>query len=162
MKNLIHIFLLGIVFFGNAQETIEEALKKYNINSVPYIKVEKLASTADAIILDAREPSEYNISHIKNALLVGYDQFDLETTVKQLEDKKQTIIVYCSIGVRSEDIANRLKKAGYNDIYNLYGGIFEWKNKDYPVFDKKENETEKVHVFSKFWGTFLKKGKKVY
>ena len=162
MKNLIHIFLLGIVFCGSAQETIEDVLKKYNLNSIRYIKVEKLATINDFLILDSREPVEYNVSHIKNALLVGYDHFDLEATVTQLEDKKQAIVVYCSVGVRSEDIAHRLKKAGYKNVYNLYGGIFEWKNNGYPVFDSTETETEKVHVFSQFWGTFLKKGKKVY
>ena len=39
------------------------------------------------------------------------------------------IIVYCSIGVRSEDIGEKLKELGYTKILNLYGGIFDWKNK---------------------------------
>jgi len=33
--------------------------------------------------------------------------------------------VYCSLGIRSEVIAKKLKKAGYTNVFNLYGGIFE-------------------------------------
>ena len=51
---------------------------------------------------------------------------------------------------------------GYKNVYNLYGGIFEWKNQDLPVFDSNNKETENVHAFSKEWSQYLTKGKKVY
>ena len=44
----------------------------------------------------------------------------------------------------------------------MYGGIFEWKNKGFKVFDSEEKETENVHAFSKEWSKWLKKGVKVY
>ena len=71
-------------------------------------------------------------------------------------------MVYCSIGIRSEDISEKLKKAGYTNVYNLYGGIFEWKNRNYPVVNPENEVTEKVHAYSKQWGQWLHKGKKVY
>ncbi|MEN8818965.1 MAG: rhodanese-like domain-containing protein, partial [Polaribacter sp.] len=52
--------------------------------------------------------------------------------------------------------------AGYTNVLNLYGGIFEWKNKGNLVFDSNGNATEKIHVFSKEWSKWLLKGKKVY
>ena len=70
--------------------------------------------------------------------------------------------MYCSSGVRSEDVAEQLKEAGFENVFNLYGGIFEWKNKDNPVVNSKDKETPKVHAFSKEWGVWLHKGKKVY
>jgi len=71
-------------------------------------------------------------------------------------------VVYCSIGVRSEDIGEKLMDAGYNNVTNLYGGIFEWKNKGNQVYDTLGNETERVHAFNKHWGKLLSKGEKVY
>lgn len=128
------------------------------------MSVETLAMPkTNAIILDAREEKEYNVSHIKNAIWVGYNKFKLKETLTKLpKDKNATIVVYCSLGIRSETVAYKLIKAGYNNIYNLYGGIFEWKNNNFKVVNSKEKETEKVHVFSKKWSKWLKKGVKVY
>ena len=135
-------------------------LKKYNTESVAYISTEKIKS--NFVLLDARELKEYNISHIKNAIHVGYDHFNLGNTTLKLTDKNATIVVYCSVGIRSEDIAEKLQKAGYKNIFNLFGGIFEWKNKENMVVDLSNNSTEKVHTFSKEWSKWLKKGIKVY
>jgi rhodanese-related sulfurtransferase len=112
--------------------------------------------------LDARELKEYKVSHLKNAIHVGYDHFNLKETTAKLTNKKAAIIVYCSIGIRSEDIAEKLQNAGYKNVYNLFGGIFEWKNKQHIVVDSLNNPTEKVHTFNKEWSTWLKKGIKIY
>ncbi len=163
MKNkiiYIFLFLSGIIF---SQESLSELLKKYNNESIPYISVEELAmQKTDAILLDARELKEYEVSHLKDALYVGYDEFNLKNTTKQLNNKDQMIVVYCSLGVRSEDIAEQLKKEGYTNVYNLFGGIFEWKNNNHKVYDNKEEPTENVHAFSKKWSKWLLKGNKIY
>jgi hypothetical protein len=44
----------------------------------------------------------------------------------------------------------------------LFGGIFEWKNNNFTVYNSKEEATENVHAFSKDWSKWLLKGKKVY
>jgi len=164
---MAHFFLYIFFFFTalstNAQKTLSELLDKYNNKSIPYISVQELAmQNTEVFILDAREFSEYNVSHLKKAVFVGYNNFNTDTVLKTIKDKNQKIVVYCSLGIRSEDIAEQLKKAGYTNVYNLYGGIFEWKNNDFPVFDTNEKETEKIHAFSKQWSKWLTKGKKVY
>ncbi|MEL6718853.1 MAG: rhodanese-like domain-containing protein, partial [Bacteroidota bacterium] len=68
---------------------------------------------------------------------------------------------YCSVGYRSEKISEQLLEAGFKDVSNLYGGIFEWKNQDHEVVDEK-GATEKVHAYDRVWGFWLKEGKKVY
>ena len=45
---------------------------------------------------------------------------------------------------------------------NLRGGIFDWVNMGYPVYDKEGNETQKIHAYDKSWGKWLIKGEKVY
>ena len=111
-KNILYIFVL-FCSLAFSQENLSELLKKYNSESIPYITVEDLTKQQNAIILDSRELPEYKVSHLKNAICVGYDNFNLRKTTKQLKDKQQTIVVYCSLGIRSEDIAEKLKKAGW-------------------------------------------------
>ena len=147
----------------NSQSSLSSLLSKYNSGKAPYISVNELRMhqlNDDVIILDARERIEFQVSHIKNAVLVGYDHFD--EAVLENFNKDEKIVVYCSIGIRSENIADRLIKSGFKNVYNLYGGIFEWKNEDFPVVDLRGNETDKVHIYSKRWGTWLKKGEKIY
>lgn len=163
-KNItIILTLFSIIQTGFSQETIEDLLNNYNTKSVPYISVEELAMPkTQTLILDAREYKEYQVSHLKNALYVGFNEFDLQQTALQLNNKQQHIIVYCSLGIRSEKIAEKLKKAGYTNVYNLYGGIFEWKNKGFDVYDTTETKTDKVHAFSSEWSKWLTSGQKVF
>lgn len=164
MKNLK---IIGILFLftitGNAQKSLSKLLKKYNTESIPYIYVDSLKNCMNTItLLDARENKEFRVSHIKNAIFVGYTTFSIEKTIKKLPNKDAKIVVYCSLGIRSEDIAEKLMRKGYTNVYNLYGGIFEWKNKENNVFNANEEKSEKIHAFNKEWGKWLKKGEKVY
>ena len=163
MKKLLFYSVVLCSFLGFSQESLDDLLKRYNKNSVPYISVQELAMPkTNAIVLDARERSEYNVSHLKDAIFVGYDTFNLSDVITEIPDKNQKIVVYCTLGVRSEVIANRLKKAGYKNVKNLFGGIFEWKNNNFEVYNSKNNPTDSVHVCSSTWSKWLKKGKKVY
>lgn len=135
-------------------------LKGLLSHSVPELTASEAADNHDtALFLDAREAHEYAVSHIKNARFVGYDKFELDG-VSDIP-KTQEIIVYCSVGYRSEKVSEQLLTAGYQDVANLYGGIFEWKNSGYPVYES-ETETENVHAFDRVWGLWLHKGNKVY
>lgn len=166
MKTILLIFTFLTGIYSSAQGNLSKLLKELNTESVSYISVQELEQLSkqdsEVVLLDAREKKEYEISHLKNATFVGYDRFQLKKTIKKLPNKNAQIIVYCSLGVRSEDIAEKLLKAGYTNVHNLYGGIFEWKNNGYTVFDSEEKETEKVHAFDKDWGKWLTKGEKVY
>ena len=161
MKKIFLLILL-ISFNSFSQKSLKKLLKKYNTESVKYAYIDKTKVNSNVVLLDARELKEFKVSHIKNAIHVGYDNFNLKETTSKLADKNATIIVYCSVGIRSEDIAEKLQKAGYKNVFNLFGGIFEWKNKQNVVVDTNNNPTEKVHTFSKEWSKWLKKGIKVY
>ncbi len=129
-------------------------------HNVKEITIPAAAIKKNVIFLDAREKKEYAVSHIKNAVFVGYNDFNLS----RLENisKESEIIVYCSIGKRSEAIAQKLSKIGYGNVSNLYGGIFEWVNQGNSVVDINSNPTNNVHAFGRFWGQWLNKGEKVY
>ncbi len=163
MKKIAFFLFTLIWSLSFSQKKLNKLLKLENTESIPYVYVEDLKKDiSNVILLDSREPKEFATSHLKNAICVGYDFFSLDSITTKLPNKDSKIVVYCSLGIRSEDIAEKLKKAGYNNILNLYGGIFEWKNNDNPVYNSEEKETENVHTFSKEWSKWLKKGNKIY
>ncbi|CAN5356090.1 hypothetical protein BH20BAC1_BH20BAC1_03090 [soil metagenome] len=136
-------------------------LKMMLSNGTPAINVPEAAKNfGEFVFFDAREKEEYNVSHIRNARYAGFNDFDLSNIADV--NKHQPIVVYCSIGKRSEHITLKLKKAGYTNVQNLYGGIFEWVNEGHPVYNQFNNTTDSVHAYSRFWGRWLDRGVKVY
>jgi rhodanese-related sulfurtransferase len=121
---------------------------------VPFISVEELnISQSDFLILDAREKEEFDISHLPGAVHIGYKSMD-ENLINRI-DKNQKVALYCSVGYRSEKVGQKLMKLGFQDVSNVYGSIFEWVNQGYPVYDDKEQPTNKVHTYSKNWGRWV-------
>lgn len=159
----LYLLLVPLLMYGqDKKDNLDRTIKTMNKGSVPYVSVAETKAIKHKVILDSREKVEYQTSHIKDAVYVGYDTFDLNTVIENVPNKSDTVVVYCSIGVRSEDIGEKLLAAGYTNVFNLYGGIFEWKSEDNTVYDKEEKPTEKVHTFNKFWSRLLKKGEAVY
>lgn len=166
MKKLIIICIYMFSISVLSQTTIDEVLNKYNDNSVPYINVDTLKKSAQqALILDVREIEEFEVSHLQDAQHIGFKNFNYsimdKLIVDSLGDRDTLIIVYCSIGIRSEIIGKKLISHGFTNVYNLYGGLFEWVNKGGNVFCQG-NITQKVHAYSKKWSRYLTKGFKVY
>lgn len=165
LKKFILLFLFLPITIGYAQDSLDKLLSRYNSHSIPYISVEELKmiqNEGSVIILDAREMEEFEVSHLENAVFIGYTNFSEEKFSTLFKDKKTPIVVYCSLGIRSENISENLKKMGYENVRNLYGGIFEWKNQGFPVYNSQGKETEKIHAYSRSWSKWLKKGIKVY
>ncbi len=164
MKKFLLLIFLGWACFAWCQGDIDALLKISNAHSIPYISVTEarmLQLQENAILLDARETDEFEVSHLPGALHIGYNNVSNETLKTIVPNKDKNIVVYCSVGVRSEDMAERLKKLGYHNVRNLYGGIFKWFDSNYPVVDQKGDKTQRVHTYSKQWAPYLQKGIKV-
>lgn len=123
----------------------------------PEISIEDAAQKMNYIFLDAREPREYEVSHIRDARLIGYKK--VSPVLLSGLHTADSIIVYCSVGYRSEKMAARLRGMGFVNVFNLYGGIFEWVNSGLPVYNK-EGVTDYVHPYNRYWGVWLKNGRK--
>lgn len=123
-------------------------------------KVKTASFSKSAYFLDTRTKAEFEISHIKNAQWIGFEEFNMGK-LKNIP-KNAELIVYCSVGARSEQIGEKIKKAGFSNVKNLWGGLFQWVNEGYQVYDKNEKITQKVHAYSPEWGVWLLKGEKVY
>jgi rhodanese-related sulfurtransferase len=104
------------------------------------------------LILDTREREEYEVSHIKDAVWIGYDDFE----ISQLDSiqRETEIIVYCSVGYRSSKIALELYDNGFTSVYNLYGGIFKWANDGRTLISNNES-TRNLHGYNSYWARFI-------
>jgi len=144
----------------------DNEVAKYISQSVPVISCEQLdglkKDNKNIVILDTREPYEFAISHIPGAINVGYDNFDIKNLPEL--DKDTKVVVYCSIGYRSEKIGEKLQKKGIKNIQNLYGSLFEWANQGYPLVDEMGKTTKKVHTYNEDWSKWVddKKSEKVW
>ena len=125
--------------------------------SVPTIDPATAQKMTQVVFLDARERKEFEVSHLPNARYVGYDAFDEK--VLQNIPKETPLVVYCSIGYRSEKIGEKLLKMGFKNVHNLYGSIFEWVNQGNQVVDNQGVTTKKVHTYNKKWSKWLDEGK---
>ncbi len=128
--------------------------------SVPFVSVAQLKAQPAPVLLDTRSAREFAVSHLRGARWVGYDSFSLAEM--QNLPKNTPIVVYCSVGARSEKIGAQLQQAGYAHVRNLYGGIFEWVNEGNPVFTAANQPTDRVHAYSPAWSIWLQRGQPVY
>ena len=132
-------------------------------NTVPTVApaalAHELSLPAAPVLLDARTPPEYQVSHLRGARFVNFAT--LATATFADLDRQQPVVVYCSVGYRSERLGERLHALGFRQVRNLYGGLFEWVNEGYPVFNA-QGRTQNVHPYSPLWSPWLKRGQKVY
>ncbi|MEO8116488.1 MAG: rhodanese-like domain-containing protein, partial [Bacteroidota bacterium] len=140
---------------------------KVLVIDVPLHKNVKIISESDAhknagkyLFLDARSPEEYAVSHIKNAMYAGSADFNISVVEKVPKDTP--IIVYCAVGIRSDIVADKLMDAGFKDVQNLYGGIFEWVNDGYNIVNDQNIPTQQIHGDTRFFFFWKLKGERVY
>ena len=92
----------------------------------------QLINREDALVLDIREANEFHGGHIVNALHIPLG--NLEDRQGDLEKhKNKPIIAVCRSGNRSGTACSRLKKAGFENIYNLKGGMMAWQHASLPI-----------------------------
>lgn len=165
LKNLVFI-LFGTWFPQEPPKTLNPEfshhLDSIYRHTIPTVTVEelKVLKKQHIHLLDAREEEEYNVSHLKNARHVGYIWFDMRS-VHDI-DRTDTVVVYCAVGNRSERISEKLRKAGFEHVFYVYGGIFEWVNQRNPVYTKTAIQTTEIHGYNKAWSYWLENGVKVW
>lgn len=159
----LHRLAFRLISLGQPKELeFDRMVDSLTSKTIPFIqpdRLDKLIESSDSFfLLDTREPDEFATSHIRGSLNVGYKTLDKKRLYTL--PKTQTIVVYCSLGARSENVGEKLKERGYQEVYNLYGGIFNWVNLGFPIVDSDGNVTRKIHVYSKRWGKLLFQGEK--
>lgn len=159
---------IGLIFIlaclsASAQSDYDKELSslyRHSVKTIQPQEAKKLIGNPKVIFLDTRSPEEFNVSHLPKARFLNYDKYTIEDLRKLPKDCK--LIVYCSVGYRSERVGEKLLKLGFTDVANLYGGIFEWKNDGLLVVNQANYPTDSIHTYNKNWSKWLNKGIKVY
>jgi len=132
---------------------LDTRLTKLLRYDVPLIGADSLSMLKDIVIFDTRNQEEYDVSHLPNAVQLSPKQ-EIPSWILE-RDRDETIVLYCSVGYRSENVARKLKNKGFTNVYNLYGSIFDWVEKGYPLEDMEGNTTLRVHTYNQRWGKLL-------
>ncbi len=109
------------------------------------------SSRAQPVLIDARTPEEYAVSHIEGAVRVDPDNPVLAASEIRTD---APIVAYCSVGYRSSSVAQQLAEQGYTNVVNLEGSIFKWANEGRPLVAEGQ-PTDTVHPFNAVWGRLL-------
>jgi len=157
---LVLIFIVTSPCFAENESKMKDVLEDIHQKyaDVTYISVSQLREWLDnkdmiaPLIIDVREKEEYAVSHLPQAIWVGSKKRQVLRFLEK--ENRGKVVLYCSVGARSANMARWLTRRGIKDVYNLEGSIFQWANEGYPVFKGKE-QVEKVHPFNQYWGRFL-------
>ena len=94
-----------------------------------------LVNREDAVVLDVRETGEWNGGHIPNARHIALAQLD-KRIVELEKFKGHPIVVYDGSGGRSQSAIAVLKRAGFEKVFNLSGGVGAWTDANLPLTTK--------------------------
>ena len=102
---------------------------KNNNNYIEPKKWNKLIKDKNTLVLDSRKPFEYNVGTFKESINPNVDNFREFPRYLNKLNKKKSIAMFCTGGIRCEKASVYLKKKGFNNVYQLRGGILNYLNK---------------------------------
>jgi len=145
---------------GNLQSTIEDVARRWpDIGHIAPARLAALMADGQAVLFDVRTPAEYRVSRLPGAVRVEPGMRAaafLDRYGDTVEGK--TAVFYCSVGVRSSRLAERVAKAlkarGATAVDDLAGGIFAWHGEARALVDAV-GPTDFVHPYDASWGRLL-------
>ncbi|MBF0263710.1 MAG: rhodanese-like domain-containing protein [Gammaproteobacteria bacterium] len=125
-NNLLLIVVWTILFYMIINSFIKGKWDKTPLEVVQIINKE------NTVVVDVREPSEFEAGHIADSVHIPLGQ--VKSRLNELDKyKNQTIVVSCRSGHRSSRAVSILRRSGYEQVFNLKGGIVAWEGEKLPV-----------------------------
>ncbi|MBL7765677.1 MAG: thioredoxin fold domain-containing protein [Chitinophagaceae bacterium] len=125
MKKILYLFLLltgsCIAQDQNGAKTIE--VVEYN---------QLLKENKQAQLIDVRTPGEFAEEHLNQAMNIDFNSPNFKEQVGKL-DKSKPVFIYCLSGGRSNSAMSMMKEMGFKSLYNMKGGILQWKSSNLPL-----------------------------
>ncbi len=157
------ILALGLFALGGCTDdfgwaTVERMIEAEHPGT-PSISTDSLAarlsdpSAPAPVLLDVRTPEEFAVSHLAGAQRVDPGTEALPAALAALP-RDTPVVAYCSVGVRSADLVERMQDAGFTDVRNLDGSIFRWANEGRPVVCG-DSVVAAVHPYDRVWWHLL-------
>ncbi len=138
MKHLITFLLLAtggymascqnVKSTGTSQSASAQVKQTISVNDFEKKLVEQPATQ----LIDVRTADEYNSGHLKNAVNIDVRSEGFEQGLAKL-DKTKPVLVYCLSGGRSSSAADKMQALGFKTVFDMDGGITDWKGADKPI-----------------------------
>jgi rhodanese-related sulfurtransferase len=132
MKKITTLFIIAASFFllnacSNPSKTADTNNSTATVKSIDEKGFESLVKKESSVIIDVRTPAEIAEGFIPGAtVFADVNGAAFEASIAQLDTSK-SYIVYCRSGARSSKAANIMLSKGFKNVYNLTGGILNWK-----------------------------------
>lgn len=130
MKKVLLALIFTVLLLGCKKES--STISETEVKLIPVEEVLNIVQMEEAQLIDVRTPEEYEEGHLANALNIDFFSDNFLQDMEKL-DKSKPVMIYCKSGNRSNKSLNKLKDSGFTKIYDVDGGITEWKNKGFDV-----------------------------
>lgn len=100
--------------------------------SLPANEFSTQMKNESGVLIDVRTPGEYKKGYIAGSVLMDIFNDNFDSELAKL-DKTKTYYVYCAKGGRSEECSEKMLALGFKKVYNLDGGISDWKDSGLPI-----------------------------
>lgn len=121
MKRIMALMAGLLLFVGCAAQPAKEN----TYHQISQEEAKQMMDEQEVIVLDVREPSEYDEGHIPEAVLLPVGTIDEESAAAVIPAREDTVLIYCRSGNRSKTAAAKLAELGYTELYE-FGGINTW------------------------------------
>ncbi len=105
---------------------------KLELTAVDGIQEIVATPPADLVVLDIRTPEEFTAGHLANAINIDYYADDFEAKLAEL-DLAVPYVMYCNSGNRSSNALPVMDSIGFEEVYELDGGIQAWFGAGLPI-----------------------------
>ena len=148
---------------GNTTNGLDDmkSMVRSRFPEVPQLQTAELADwlanphREPPLLLDVRTEPELKVSDLSGAVRVDPSAKGIQ--LRPFLDHHRPIVVYCSVGYRSSDLATRLRAAGQTNVSNLEGSIFAWANEDRPLVTGSNQPVHIVHPYNPTFGKLLRR-----
>ena len=124
MKRLVAVLASSLLLLSGCGNT-----SSTNLNAADF---QKKSAEPNVVVLDVRTAGEFAMGHIEHAINIDVESMTFDGDIKGL-DKSKTYAVYCHSGRRSGIAVEKMKSAGFKDLFNLTNGIQEWQAAGLPL-----------------------------
>jgi rhodanese-related sulfurtransferase len=124
MKRLVAVLASSLLLLSGCGNT-----SSTNLNATDF---QRKSVEPNVVVLDVRTAGEFAMGHIAHAINIDVESMTFDGDIKGL-DKSKTYAVYCHSGRRSGIAVEKMKSAGFKDLFNLTNGIQEWQAAGLPL-----------------------------
>lgn len=139
---IIKLIILLRVSFLNLSCSNADSVKVQYVEEKQIIKsitvkesltiIEKYSSNDNFVLLDMRTPGEFINEHLEGAVNIDYYEKNFLNNLNK-QDKNKIYLIYCRTANRSGKALKMMKDSGFKEVYNMLGGIVQWKIEGLPT-----------------------------